>query len=75
MAFVRARSAGEQRLLTAALEKGPDGHTEIDGSHARFILSTSFDYVKTEKRELEDVSEGDAGFGTTIVLDSDYVDE
>ena len=29
---------------------------------------------KSEKRELEDVSDGD-GFGTTIVLDSEYADE
>jgi len=73
--FARARSRGEQRLLTGPLEKGPEGHTELDGSHARFILSTSFDYEKTEKRELEDVTDGDSGFGTTAVLDSEYVDE
>ena len=73
--YARARSRGEQRLLTRPLEKGPDGHTEMDGQHARFILSTSFDYTKTEKRELEDVTEGEGGFGTTVVLDSEYVDE
>jgi len=74
-AFARARSRGEQRLLTGPLEKDPNDEVEMDGSHARFILSTSFGYTKTEKRELEDVTEGEGGFGTTVVLDSEYVDE
>ena len=29
----------------------------------------------TDKRQLEDVTEGEGGFGTTIVLDSEYVDD
>ena len=50
-AFARARAKGERRLATGPLydrEHEPD----MDGQHARFLLSTSFDYVKTEKREL-----------------------
>jgi len=77
-AFTRARHKGERRLVKGPLyESEPEGPTDrpqMDGQHARFLLSTSFDYVKTEKRELEDVSDGD-GFGTTIVLDSEYADE
>jgi hypothetical protein len=56
-AFLRARHRGEKTLIKGPLiadehNKGPDG-VEIDGQHARFLLSTSFDYQKTEKTELE----------------------
>ena len=68
--FARARKVGETRLVQGGLLDD-----EVDTSMAKFLLSTSFDYVKTEKRELEDVTEGDGGFGTTVVLDSEYVDE
>ena len=73
-AFTRARHQGEQRLLTGPLYEDKDAIRQMDGQHARFLLSTSFDYKKTEKKELEDVTDGD-GFGTTIVLDSEYVDD
>ena len=73
-AFTRARHQGERKLVKGPLVNDPMEDREVDGQHARFLLSTSFDYVKTEKRELEDVSDGD-GFGTTVVLDSEYVDE
>lgn len=45
-AFERARARGEQRLIADGL-RDPD----TDSSMAKFLLSTSFDYVKTEKRE------------------------
>jgi len=68
--FAQARGAGERRLARDGLLDD-----EVDTSMAKFLLSTSFDYQKTEKKELEDVTEGSDGFGTTIVLDSEYVDE
>lgn len=46
--FMRAREKGERRLAERGL-MDPD----VDGQMARFLLSTSFGYVKTEKRELE----------------------
>jgi len=50
-AFTRARHEGERTLVRGPLiddESTPD----IDGQHARFLLSTSFDYIKTERTEL-----------------------
>jgi len=73
-AFMRARSKGERRLVEEALFERDD-QPNMNDQHARFLLSTSFDYVKTEKKELEDVTEGSDGFGTTVVLDSEYVDD
>lgn len=74
--FMRARHEGEKELLRAPLKDSPDpAAPDYDSQHARFLLSTSFDYVKTEKKELEDVTEGSDGFGTTVVLDSEYVDD
>jgi len=67
--FARARKVGEARLVQGGLLDD-----EVDTSMAKFLLSTSFDYVKTEKRELSTPDDED-GFGTTIVLDSEYVDE
>jgi hypothetical protein len=29
----------------------------MDGQHARFLLSSSFEYVKTEKQELENTGD------------------
>jgi len=74
-AFMRARHKGERTLLKGPLVEREGDPESIDGQHARFLLSTSFGYTKTEKKELEDVTEGSDGFGTTIVLDSEYVDE
>ena len=73
-AFTRARHRGERRLITEPLvdSDAPDA-PDMDGQHARFLLKTSFKYA--EKQELEDVTEGDGGFGTTVVLDSEYVDD
>jgi hypothetical protein len=47
-AFMRARRSPERLLVNGPLTR-PD---EVDGQHARFLLSTAFDYVKTEAREL-----------------------
>jgi len=55
-AFARARARGERRLLAGPLVDR-EGEPDMDGQHARFILSTSFDYVKTEKRELENTGD------------------
>lgn len=65
----RARSTGEDGWIEEG--RGEDG----DSSFAKFMLSTSYEYVKTEKQELEDVTDGSDGFGTTVVLDSEYVDD
>lgn len=47
-AFMRARERGERRLAERGLTD-PD----VDSSMAKFLLSTSFGYVKTEKREVD----------------------
>jgi len=62
-AFLRARHVGERKLIRAPLQNDPADPVEIDGQHARFLLSTSFDYVKTERRELE----GDIDLGSVTV--------
>jgi hypothetical protein len=52
-AFTRARAQGEQRLIEGPLINDDDPTTpDIDGQHARFLLSTSFDYIKTEKQDV-----------------------
>jgi hypothetical protein len=71
-AFMRARHDGERTLLKGPLVEREDERESIDGQHARFLLSTSFDYQKTEKRELEDVTEGEGGFGTNIIVSGEY---
>ena len=70
-AFRRARGSGE----TYYIREGRRAEGEVDPSFAKFMLASSYDYTKTEKQELEDVSEDGKGFGTTIVLDSEYVDD
>jgi len=52
-AFTRARAKGEQRLLSGPLWNEDGAEREMDGQHARFLLSTSFDYSKTEKKEVD----------------------
>ena len=51
--FMRARHRGERTLLKGPLVEREGEPESIDGQHARFLLSTSFDYQKTEKKELE----------------------
>lgn len=47
-AFRRARRAGESELVQGGLYDD-----DVDSSMAKFLLSTSFDYKKTEKREVD----------------------
>lgn len=53
-AFMRARHRGERTLVRGPLAEDPQDPDaiEIDGQHARFLLSTSFNYIKTERTEL-----------------------
>jgi len=69
--FMRARHKGERELLRAPLRTDPQNPVDIDGQHARFLLSTSFEYVKTEKRELEHSGTGEDG---EIMIDWDNAD-
>jgi len=70
-AFTRARHKGERVLLQGALYDEPEEqqkHTRtVNDQHARFLLSTSFDYVKTERKELTGED------GGAIEVDSDVV--
>ena len=59
----RARAHGELTHLQS-----------VNDSGSRFILERSFGYYKKEKRELS-TPDGEDGFSTTIVLDSEYVDD
>jgi len=65
--FMRARHQGERRLIEGPLESHEDDPIEMDGQHARFLLSTSFDYIKTEKRELT----GDDGGAIEVQISED----
>jgi hypothetical protein len=69
-AFARARARGEQRLISGPLVDDEDS-PDMDGQHARFLLSTSFDYVETERHELENT--GDEPL-SELVIDFDNVD-
>lgn len=51
-AFRRARAHGERKLVEEPLYDD-----DMDGQHARFLLSSSFEYVKTEKQELENTGD------------------
>jgi len=70
-AFRRARGSGE----TYYIREGRRAEGEVDPSFAKFMLASSYDYTKTEKQELEDVSEGDNSIGPTIIFESDDGDE
>lgn len=59
-AFRRARNEGEQSLVRRGL-----GDPETDSSMAKFLLSTSFDYIKTEKREVDMDADVDHKGGVT----------
>lgn len=65
--------------LKHAREKAEAGEfDEIDWAEIDRHARTVFDRagpIKREKRELEDVTDGDNSFGTTVVLDSEYVDD
>jgi len=61
-AFRRARNEGENKLIKNGLYD-----PETDSSMAKFLLSSSFDYVKTEKQEVT----GEGGGGIVIDLGDD----
>jgi len=67
--FARARHRGERELLRGALYESDDETRDMDGQHARFILSTSFKYA--EKKELENT--GDEPL-TELTIDFNNVD-
>lgn len=48
-AFRQARAEGEDRLIEGGLSE----ESNMDSQMARFLLSTSHNYIKTEKREVE----------------------
>lgn len=64
-AFTRARAKGESELIVGGL-RDPD----VDASFAKFLLASSFDYVKEEKRDIEHSGEID-GFDFTINASTD----
>lgn len=64
-AFTRARAKGESKLINDGLY-----HPDVDASMAKFLLASSFDYVKTDKKEVEHSGEID-GFDFTINASSD----
>jgi len=70
-AFARARHRGERELLRGALFRSNDDDEtpDMDGQHARFILSTSFKYA--EKTEVENT--GDEPL-TELTIDFNDVD-
>lgn len=51
-AFTRARAKGESKLIEHGMYS-PD----VDASMAKFLLASSFDYVKTSKQEVEHTGE------------------
>lgn len=61
-AFTRARAKGESRLIEGGL-RDPD----VDASFAKFLLASSFDYVKEEKRDIEHSGKID---GFNFVIDA-----
>jgi len=74
-AFMRARSKGERRLVTGPLFNEEDAPREMDGQHARFLLSTSFDYVKTERKEITGEDGGAVEVSSDVVTVTEVVDE
>lgn len=68
-AFMRARHKGERQLVTGPLYDDADEQHKrtVNGQHARFLLSTSFDYIKTERTELTGED------GGAIEVESDVV--
>ena len=75
-AFRQARARVQADLVNEPLYEAPDeappGHRQMDGQHARYLLASSYGLTKTEKREVEDVTEGGFGGGTEIVVSGEY---
>jgi len=71
--FARARARGEQVLAESGLHD-PD----VDSSMAKFLLSTSFGYVKTERKEVDADVNQSGSLDVTInreVVESDDGDD
>ena len=66
VSFERARARGESQLIEGGL-RDPD----MDSSFAKFLLASSFEYKKTEKKEVENT--GDEPL-TNVVIDFEDVD-
>lgn len=64
-AFARARRDGETVLIQGGLR-----NNDVDTSMAKFLLATSFDYVKTERTEL-----GTAEGTEQIVIHTEAADD
>ena len=62
-AFRRARKVGESELVQGGLYDD-----DVDSSMAKFLLASSFDYKKTESRELEHDTAEDAAFEFNVVF-------
>jgi hypothetical protein len=62
--FERARATGESKLIDGGLFDD-----EVDSSMAKFLLASSFDYTKTEKREVD----VDADIDATHDVTADFV--
>lgn len=73
--FAQARAKGEQRLLDGALFHDENSDRHMNGQHARFILSTSFDYIKTERTELTGEDGGAIEVDSDVVTVTDAADE
>ena len=67
--FRRARAVGESRLITGGLHD-----KNVDSSMAKFLLSTSFGYVKTEKQEVEVDGTHSIESESTVELDDETKD-
>jgi hypothetical protein len=66
-AFTRARAQGERELITGPLyNSDDDDDPDMDGQHARFLLSTSFEYTKTEKKEVEHSGDDENPLSVTV---------
>jgi len=78
-AFTRARHTGERTLLQGALYDEPEERQKqertVNAQHARFLLSTSFDYVKTERTELTGEDGGAVEVESDVVTVTEVVDE
>jgi len=77
--FTRARHKGERVLVKGALYDEPEERKKnertVNAQHARFILSTSFDYVKTERTELTGEDGGAVEVESDVVTVTEVVDE
>lgn len=80
--FRKARGQAERALILATmgdrslldkLLSTADKDIEVDTQFAKFLLARSFDYRETQ--EIEHSGEADLGGTTTVVLDSEYVDD